>query len=34
LAILGVVSPHFKSHNSEIWHEGADLGHPHPRPIL
>ena len=26
LAILGAVSPHFKSHNGEIWHEGADLG--------
>ena len=25
--ILGAVSPHFKSHNGEIWHEGADLLH-------
>jgi len=23
LAILGVVSPHFKSDNGEIWREGA-----------
>jgi len=22
------VSPHFKSHNGEIWHKGADLGLP------
>ena len=27
-AILGAVSPHFKSDNSQIWHEGADLGVP------
>jgi len=26
LAILGAVSPHFKSHNGEIWHEDTDLG--------
>jgi len=26
LAILGTVSPHFKRHNDEIWHKGADLG--------
>jgi len=23
---LGAVSPHFVSHNSEIWYESADLG--------
>jgi len=28
LAILGAVSPHFKSDNGEIWREGTDLGHP------
>jgi len=28
LPILGPVSPHFESHNSEIWHEGMDLGLP------
>ena len=23
-------SPHFQSHNGEVWREGADLGqHPH-----
>ena len=27
-SILGAVSSHFKSHNGEIWHEGADLGLP------
>jgi len=26
LAILGSVRAHFKSHNGEIWQEGADLG--------
>jgi len=32
-AILGAVSPHFQSHNSEILHEGADLGGtPSPKP--
>jgi len=25
LAILRAVSPHFSSHNGEIWREGADL---------
>jgi len=28
LAILGTVSPHFKSGNGEIWHDGAGLGVP------
>jgi len=23
-AILGAVCPHFKGHNDEIWHNGAD----------
>ena len=27
-AILGAVSSHFKSHNGEIWYEGAYLGLP------
>jgi len=27
LAILVAVSPHFKSDNGEIWHDGTDLGH-------
>ena len=27
-AILGVVSPHFKSDNGEIWPECTDLGYP------
>jgi len=31
---FGAVSPHFYSHNGEIWHEGADLGLPPPRQIL
>jgi len=26
--MLGAVSPHFYSHNGEIWREGADLGLP------
>jgi len=26
LAIAGAISPHFKSHNGEIWHEAANLG--------
>jgi len=28
LAILGAVSPRFKSDNGKIWHEGVGLGHP------
>ena len=28
LAILGAVGPRFKTHNGEIWHEGANLGLP------
>jgi len=28
LAILGTVSPHFKSDNGEIWHVGAGLKFP------
>jgi len=28
LAILGPARPHFESHNSEIWREGAGLGLP------
>jgi len=32
LAILGAVSPHFKSDIGEIWHEGVGLGmHPHAK---
>jgi len=27
-AILGVVSPHFKSDNGEIWPDSTDLGYP------
>jgi len=33
-AILGAVSPQFKSDNGEIWREGTDLGHPTLRLIL
>jgi len=33
-AILGAVSPHFYSHNGEIWHEGADLSLPVPSQIF
>jgi len=33
-AILGAVSPHFKSDNGEIWREGTDLGHLPPPLIL
>ena len=32
-AILGAVSPRFKSDNGEIWREGTDLGHP-PAPLI
>jgi len=32
-AILGVVSPHFKSDTGEIWPEGTDLRYPPPRLI-
>jgi len=32
LAILGAVSPHFKSDNGEIWHEGAGLELPPSTP--
>jgi len=32
-AILGVVSPHFKSNNGEIWPESMDLRYPPPRLI-
>ena len=28
MAILGAVSPHFKSDSSEIWREVMNLGHP------
>jgi len=28
LAVLTPVSPHFKSHNPEVWREATDLGHP------
>jgi len=28
LAILGAVSPYFKSHNDEVWHEVLDLRLP------
>jgi len=34
LAIFWDVSPHFKSHNGEIWREGADLELPPPRQIF
>ena len=27
LAILTPVSPHFQSHNREVWREATDLGH-------
>jgi len=31
---LGAVSPHFKSDNGEIWHEGAGPGLPLPCQIV
>jgi len=31
---LGAVSPHLQRHNSEIWHEGAEMGLPPPTQIL
>jgi len=31
---LGAVSPHFKSENGEIWHEGEGLELPPPHQIL
>ena len=31
-AILRTVSPHFESHNSEIWSDDADLGLPRSHP--
>jgi len=34
LAIYGAISPHFKSDNGEIGHEGAGLELPPPRQIL
>jgi len=34
LAILTPPSPHFKSHNHDVWLEATDLGHPSPRLIL
>ena len=34
LAISAPVSPHFKSHNREVWLEATDLGYPTPRLIL
>jgi len=29
LSILLDLSPHFYSHDGEIWHDGVDLGLPH-----
>jgi len=31
---FGAVGPHFKSQNSEIWYEGADVRLPPPSQIL
>jgi len=30
--VILILSPHFKSHNGEIWRKGADPGLPSPTP--